>query len=388
MQNVSARRTERINSDEEERARRGYDLRTGLEWAEVGGRPSHRTSTAHANGNELATLTYGERATLWRINLGWAHRDTTSAPGFRLDVERGYWAKADDDSDPDDPMSRRTETVIPYVEDRRNTLVVHVDELATLRDVNQRHALSAGLRAALKNAIQVEFNLEDSELAAEPLPSRADARLLLFFEASEGGAGVLRRLVDDPTVLPRVARRALDLCHFNPDTGEDQHRAPGASEDCMAACYDCLLSYMNQPDHRIIDRYAVRDVLIRLASAKLETSPTPATREEHLERLERLCDSELERRWLRFIAERGYRLPDTAQKLIADAHTKPDFIYDDAAVAVYIDGPVHTYGDRAARDATQQAAMEDLGWTVLRFRAEDDWPALINQHKTTFGVTG
>jgi hypothetical protein len=36
----------------------------------------------------------------------------------------------------------------------------------------------------------------------------------------------------------------------------------------MAACYDCLLSYTNQPDHRILDRFAVRDLLLRLAGAK------------------------------------------------------------------------------------------------------------------------
>jgi very-short-patch-repair endonuclease len=386
MQNVSARRTERINSDEEERARRGYDLRTGLEWAQVGGRPSHRTATAQSDGARLAELTYGERATLWRINLGWAHRDPTAAPGFRLDVERGYWAKADDDTDPDDPMSRRTEAVIPYVEDRRNSLVVHIDEFATLSDTEARRALGAALRAALKNALQVEFNLEDTELAAEPLPTRADARMLLVYEASEGGAGVLRRLVDDPAVLRRVARRALEVCHFDPDTGEDRRRAPGATEDCMAACYDCLLSYTNQPDHRIVDRFAIRDLLRQLAAAKVEPSPTPATREEHRARLERLCDSELERHWLRFIDEHGYRLPDAAQKLIPPAHTRPDFLYDEACVAVYIDGPAHKYPDRAARDTAQQTAMEDLGWTVLRFIAEDDWPAIIAQNKTTFGV--
>jgi superfamily II DNA helicase RecQ/very-short-patch-repair endonuclease len=386
MQNVSARRTERINSDEEERARRGYDLRTGLEWADVGGRPSHRTASVNIDGTDVALLTYGERATLWRINFGWAHRDTNAAPGFRLDVERGYWAKADDDSDPDDPMSRRTQRVIPYVEDRRNSLVMHLDELANLANPDERRALGAALRAALKNAIQIEFNLEDAELAAEPLPSRADARLLLFYEASEGGAGVLRRLVDDPTVLARVARRALEVCHFEPTTGEDQHRAPEATEDCMAACYDCLLSYTNQPDHRILDRFAVRDLLLRLAGAKVATSPTAATREEHLARLQRLCDSNLERRWVAFIAEHGYRLPDTAQHLIADAHTRPDFIYTEAAVAVYVDGPPHTYADRAARDLAQQTAMENLGWTVLRFREEDDWAEIVRTHKTTFGA--
>jgi very-short-patch-repair endonuclease len=385
MQNVSARRTERINSDEEERARRGYDLRTGLEWAQVGGRPSHRTATAQSNGARLAEFTYGERATLWRINLGWAHRDPATAAGFRLDVERGYWAKADDDSDPDDPMSRRTETVIPYVEDRRNSLILRVEELATLPDRDARRALGASLRAALKNALQVEFNLEDSELAAEPLPTRADPRMLLLYEASEGGAGVLRRLVDDPAVLWRVARRALEVCHFDPDTGEDRRRAPGATEDCMAACYDCLLSYTNQPDHRVIDRFAVRDLLLQLAAAKVEPSPTPATREEHRTRLERLCDSDLERHWLRFMDQHGYRLPDAAQRLIEAAHTRPDFVYDEACVAVYIDGPVHQFPERATRDGEQQTAMEDLGWTVLRFDGEDEWPAVIAQNKTTFG---
>ena len=93
-------------------------------------------------------------------------------------------------------------------------------------------------------------------------------------------------------------------------------------------------------------------------------------------------------RWLRFIDQHGYRLPDAAQKLIAAAHTTPDFLYDEACVAVYIDGPVHEFPERAARDAAQQTAMEDLGWAVVRFTAEDDWPVLIVQNKTTFGVAG
>jgi Domain of unknown function (DUF1998) len=216
------------------------------------------------------------------------------------------------------------------------------------------------LRAALKNALQIEFNLEDSELAAEPLPTRNDTRMLLIYEASEGGAGVLRRLVDDPAVLRRVARRALELCHFDPDTGEDQRRAPGATEDCMAACYDCLLSYNNQPDHRVVDRFAIRNLLLQLAAARVEPSPSPATRHEHRARLERLCDSELERWWLRFVDEHDYRLPDAAQKLIAAAHTKPDFLYDEACVAVYIDGPVHE--SPTARLAAQRSRLQWRTW--------------------------
>ena len=48
-----------------------------------------------------------------------------------------------------------------------------------------------------------------------------ERREILFYEASEGGAGVLRQLAEAPAVLPALARRALAICHYDPDTGED-----------------------------------------------------------------------------------------------------------------------------------------------------------------------
>jgi hypothetical protein len=107
----------------------------------------------------------------------------------------------------------------------------------------------ASLQSALKNAIQVVYRLEDNELAAEPLPSRYYRRLILLYESAEGGAGVLRRLLDDPGAFARVAAEALRICHFDPKTGEDRRHAPRAREDCEAACYDCLMTYTNQMDH-------------------------------------------------------------------------------------------------------------------------------------------
>ena len=282
-------------------------------------------------------------------------------------------------------MSPRTEVVVPYVEDRRNALVLQTTALEIGAD-RHRQAVSAGLRAALKHAIQVRFNLEDSELAAEPLPSRSDPRLLLFYEASEGGAGVLRRLIDDVDALSEVARTALELCHFDPDTGEDLRRAPGGAEDCVAACYDCLMSYSNQPDHQVLDRFLILEHLIALADAKVEASPGPLSPVEHRARLDRLCESDLETDFLDLLDAGGYRLPDEAGTLITDARTKPDFIYREQCVAVYVDGGPHRYADRALRDCQQQSALEDLGWTVLRFVDKDDWSTLIAAHPGTFGT--
>jgi hypothetical protein len=78
-------------------------------------------------------------------------------------------------------------------------------------------AEQATLMAALKNGIQIAFQLEDGELAAEPLPTEDDRRTILLYEASEGGAGVLRRLVSEPRALAAAAEAALEICHFAPD---------------------------------------------------------------------------------------------------------------------------------------------------------------------------
>ena len=60
------------------------------------------------------------------------------------------------------------------------------------------------------------------------LPDWAEPRTILLYESAEGGAGVLRRLLADPAAFPRIAHEALNLCHFDPATGEDRHRAPGS----------------------------------------------------------------------------------------------------------------------------------------------------------------
>lgn len=381
LQNVSTKRADQINADEEERMRIGYEIRTGIRFAEHGGRPASRIGVAMGANGELARLTYGDAATIWRINLGWLRRANRDQHGFVLDIERGYWAKNDQDSeddDQDDPMSPRTRRVIPYVEDWRNCLLFE-----TLRPVDT--AVMASLQAALKNAIGVVYQLEESELAAEPLPSFDDRRLILFYEAAEGGAGVLRRLLDEPQALANVARQALEICHFNPETGQDLRRAQGSKEDCEAACYDCLMSYTNQMDHRILDRHKVKDILMALAVCKVESSPSVVPRSQHLADLERACESDLERRWLRYMDSRGLRLPSRAQVFIKACSTRPDFFYDDSQTAIYVDGSPHKYPERHARDRKQTECMEDAGYHVIRFGSDEDWDAIIERYPYVFG---
>jgi very-short-patch-repair endonuclease len=246
-------------------------------------------------------------------------------------------------------------------------------------------AQMASLQPALKNAIQVRYQLEDSELAAEPLPSPDERKLILLYEAAEGGAGVLRQLLDDPAALAEVAGLALRLCHFDPETGDDLRRAPHAREDCEAACYDCLMSYGNQPDHRLLDRLQVRDLLLQLTTSVVKASPVGLPRAEHVARLKTLCDSDLEREWLDFVDQRNLRLPDAAQHAIPACHTVADFYYSDSSTAVFIDGPMHDYADIAAKDKKIDACLWDHGIAVIRFRYGIDWTSIAAQHEGLFG---
>jgi hypothetical protein len=324
-------------------------------------------------------LSYGPAATLWRLNLGWrrSHQET----GFDLDVERGAWASNrhdPDDQDGGDGLGHRVARVVPYVEDRRNCLLIEPAE-------PWPGAVMASFQAALKIAIQSYYQLEDAELAAEPLPDSDNRRVILLYESAEGGAGVLGRLVDDPQALSEVARVALELCHFHHETGDDLGHGPRTQEPCEAACYDCLMSYGNQPDHRMLDRKEIRDRLLQLASATVVGSPTAVPRSQHLAGLRAQCQSSLERQWLDVIEANGYRLPSHAQRLIVECGTRPDFVYENHFTVIYVDGPHHEYPDRQQRDRDKQTCLEDAGWTVLRFPAQSDWRLVFRAHPDVFG---
>ena len=106
------------------------------------------------------------------------------------------------------------------------------------------------------------FHYVNSSLVGDGVLDASHPEVLIY-EASEGGAGVLRQIAEDPAVLPLLARRALEICHFDPDTLEDR-----AARTCGRACYECLLDYGNQPDHKDLDRALIRDHLQALARAE------------------------------------------------------------------------------------------------------------------------
>lgn len=380
LRNVVTRRRENINADEEDRIRMGYEIRTALRFDSRHGRQSFRRAEMWDGDTLLANLTYGQSAQLWRINLGWKKKqEEGTGYGFDINVETGQWMKSRyEDEIEEEPDEGRRNRVVPYVEDTRNCLV-----FSPCVALNTGQLLS--LQSALKSAIQVEFQLEDGELDAEPLPIKTNPQSILFVESAEGGAGALIRLLEEAGAIGRVCEEALRICHFDPETGEDLEKAPGTEEKCGKACYSCLLSYRNQKDHELLDRHGIKDVLTRFGGAVLRVSPGAVEPEEHFQRLMNLCQSDLERKFLQFLKDNLLLLPDEAQLLLEKHHTRPDFSYTDKYAHIYVDGPDHDTPHQRKQDTEIDIRLADAGFTVIRFRYDADWKAIASKYSSVFG---
>ena len=274
---------------------------------------------------------------------------------------------------------QNTERVIPYVQDRKNCLLIE-PKLQTALDPQQVYTF----QTAFKQAVQQLFQLEDFELSSETMPSGGEPRSILVVESAEGGAGVLRRLVDNSDAIGSVARRALEICHFDPDTGADLKKARHAKEECVQACYDCLLNYGNQRIHDQLNRHSIKDFLLLLRDAVPRVVQSGSTTDDPFTNLLKLCDSELEKTWLTFVRDNGFRLPSAAQHYLDCCSTRADFFYAPDKI-IYIDGPVHDYDDVAARDNAIDVCLEEQGLTVLRFTDREQWLTKLNAHPAIFG---
>jgi ATP-dependent helicase YprA (DUF1998 family) len=387
LMSVKTRRRDRISADEEERQRAGYEIVTSIRFVPHGERAGQLNSIITVDGTTVGTMTYGDTAQIRRMNVGLRRRKDKHIKGYLLDTIEGRWAREADLAKNIAGQDPRFRSVIPYVEDRRNALMVELDP--SISEDERR----AGMYA-LKRAIETIYQLESSELAVEPLPGHTGDHAwsrLLFFEAAEGGAGVLRRVATEDGQLGVIARKALELLHFNPDTGEDLRRDKYAREDCAQACYDCLLSYSNQWEHQNLDRHSVVDLLQRLMRAHTETPPDEPADDEEFEKLAKASNS-LENQFLKLLKKHGYRLPDDAQQIVEGYYVRPDFAYHVGSdhVAVFMDGPVHDDAYQKGKDAQAGAKLEDeLGWLVLRFDysdAEQGWLDIIAAHPDIFGT--
>ena len=379
IETVETVAVERISINDEDRQRQGFDLQTTYRFLPgPDGVIEQRKAEVRHGEDVLAELTYAPAARLWRINRGWRRRKNKEQLGFYINPITGTWSKQDDpggneDDGKDEALLEKVpnQRIVPFVEDHRNLLIlapVHALPIEAM----------ATLQAALKRGIEMTFQIEESELVAEPLPKADERRALMFYEAAEGGAGVLTRIASDPASLAQVASNALKLLHHNAPQGPwkledlpalEQTNALG-NRICEAGCYQCLLSYFNQPDHENINRRNADALKVLVALANAEVKPKQAT----MSATENNPADEKLSQWLQVLDAAGLRRPDALQVPVNQGTEIAAGQYKSARALVFL----------ADITSDTAALLADKGWRVLSFSDPSQWQAQFAAHPEVF----
>jgi Lhr-like helicase len=274
IDNVETQPAERITANDEDRQRQGFDIQTVFAWPRRDGRLDVASAIAADQQGPILRIDYASGATISRVNKGLRRRKEKSLLGFGIDAATGRWtagpAEGDEEETPEGVVTQR---IVPIVEDNKNAALLRLAEEPL------SEAMMATLQHAFTRGLELVFQLEEGETLTEPVPSRDNRKAILAFEATEGGAGVLSRLVTEPRKLAEVARAALTLMHYqNIDSAVKAGDAGLLTDDseagCVKGCYRCLLSYYNQPDHELIDRTEADLLAALLRLARSDVSPT------------------------------------------------------------------------------------------------------------------
>ena len=387
IETVETKPVERISANDEDRQRQGFEIITTYRFLPgPGGAPDKQVARVTLGDINVAELTYSPAASLWRINRGWKRRKDKKQLGFYINPLTGLWSKQDDsegesEGENEDPREEAKSTkvasqrIVPFVEDHRNILILTPGLMPI--------GAMATVQSALKRGIEQTFQIETSELVVEALPSSHDRLALLFYEAAEGGAGVLNRLASDRSQLAQVARLALSIMHYEVPAGTfisgDLKDTAGAqagekAHPCEAGCYQCLLSYFNQPDHETINR---RDVIalnflasianadvepFHLATVSAETTPDGP--------------SPTIVSWMEEVVRLGLRQPDRLDVPLTGLSVKADAAYQPARTFIFLTPP--------GEDATAYAS--ERGFTIIEFPADKaHWLSVFTAHAHIFG---
>lgn len=360
-----ARRVGRISADEEERRRRGFDVRP---YYRVGQRAV--PGRLLVGGESLAGFTYARNGELLLVNFGFRSGEEE---GFRLCERCGAWLSSEEGAErhaaedgrwscpagggPDDVRNE----VVLYTKGTHDLVLLD----APVPPDGGRAPFGWSLLYALSSGFQVAYSADQSEISGFLFdhPEDPSRVRVLLYETDEGGQGLLSHLTDAEG-WRRVAERALEILHVDPATGAELDGA------CERACYDCLLSFYNQLHHTILDRRAVVPFLRALLGAEVDVGG-PEDRWRELERGGVGAEPDVIRR----MRELGFPPPADQHRVVRRSDGSPvteaDLFYE-PNLLVWVQGAPHAKAYVAQRDERLRREVKGLGYRLVEV-----WPGRI-----------
>jgi hypothetical protein len=363
MTESRAEEVERITCEEEERTSRGFLVET---YFSVDGGDFERVRKASARSSEtsMLNLRYIPAARLMYVNTQWRAQKTE---GFPIGLTSGDWR----DSMPKEDSNVRED--FRLVKLRTSTLAdaLYIEPIQPL-GLEPNGVIT--LQYALKRAIETVFQVEPVEIGVVTIGDPAAPNILLY-EAAEGSLGILSQFVENVQTFHNVIEEAKMICRFD----DPEYLAP--------ASYDDLLSYYNQRDHKLIDRFLIRDALDKLAMCAIELQTNTAFRnyDEQYQSMMRNLDpnSSTERKFIQYLYDNGLRLPDSAQKRVVDIYCQPDFYYE-PRIWIFCDGTPHDDPAVRVEDEEKRQAIRAKGDEVWIWHYREDLAAKVKQRPDIF----
>lgn len=364
---------QKITCIEEERSRSGYDIFSYFNFP--GGIENTQSIVLKKDGEKVLQLFFSKTANLIKVNKK-ARR--AKEDGFKIDQRNGVW-RQQRELEKDQDKTDNVKEIMLYTKDTSDVLYIQ-----PLGNIGASADEVITLSYALKRGIEKLFLVEESEIAVSTMGNPEKPNILIH-EASEGSLGILSQLINDPIKMNEWFKAAYEVIHFDPETREETE----LGKTLPHATYQDLLSYYNQIHHRFLNRYDIKETLEHLMDCEVElVQGAQNDREEQYQYLLNAYDknSSTEYKFIKYLYDNNYALPDIAQQNLKDYYISADFIYKNNGnpVIIFVDGSVHDDHIVREDDNNKREIMNDAGYDVIVWRYDESLEELMLKRKDIF----
>lgn len=202
------------------------------------------------------------------------------------------------------------------------------------------------------------------------LVRKSDDKLdLLVYDPMPGGSGLLEQMLDRWQELVATARELL----------------AGCAQGCETACYTCLKTFRNQFHHGLLNRHEALKLMTDLdRTPEAYRDIVPVFEEEKPG--DGTPSNQPEARLLRLLQDHQFPAGSCRKRVVTSAGlaTEPDWLHEEAKVAVYLDGMsrgLHGDPKTAQRDQLIRGMLELDGYGVIVVQSRDlDDPQAVRLH--------